>query len=818
MMSSTATRQHATWKRHLLILRKRIVWFLVAFLPVLTPPSTHSQEKQDAASSVCVSNLKKIHAAILAYCADHDGYFPPADKWVGLIAPYVDDLKIFTCPAAPPTPGLSWVKVGGVAYPGHYGINQLLHNQDAADKGWCPIPTLETIDRPEETPLVIEVKAHFLFAPHTVYDDDGERDTSFAPRHEGIGHVLWLDGRVTELTWERYVELSRPGKGWQWLCTWRNKVAADEKSASSRSGRSRDNVSSSQTNATGGANQSVVANPPRAIPSHRSDAAGVGFQTSSGSPHFSYTIAGSAERILKGRPRPAKIASTTTLSMCAGERKSFQIAIVPGQDIDVLPVSVNSEAMKGLIELGQVEYVDISSYRFSKSLRTDWLPDPIVGITTSGALKLARLSENETVLVWVTIDLPEDFKAGSYTIKISIGDAKHGSYEVPIAVNVWDFSISKTPDVVVPFSDTATALGAYTGYLRESTKGNRRKYSISDREKYLASVEALSKDLVKHRITTGQVAAFGMEPWFQLSEVDGRWSCDASFFVETVKRMVAAGTRCIILAEGQEQGENTSKYIAVLAALEEATKANGWAGMLWLKIHDEPDNPVYAGRGHLEHYITLAKLAREFAPSVLVTTTAPTAELLPWVDSYWPSGAPKLETSKPMWIYYNHMTYESPLHGSRKAFWDLWHVKGQKYSYYAHNLWVYWNAGHPWRNAKSYEGLGECFMVYPPKDFPNIYDDFKGDQDLAFSVVPSIRYEGIVDGITDFLYLQKIANTIAALKKQGAGEEAAKGEAIVAKWEDYFSRRRELFVESKEFDQARWEMGDFISKNARFAK
>jgi hypothetical protein len=137
MMSSTATRQHIAWKRHLLILRKRIVWFLVVFLPVLTPLSTHSKEKQDAASSACVSNLKKIHAAILAYCADHDGYFPPADNWGGLIAPYVDDLKIFTCPAAPPTPGLSWVKVGGVAYPGHYGINQLLHNQDVADKGWC---------------------------------------------------------------------------------------------------------------------------------------------------------------------------------------------------------------------------------------------------------------------------------------------------------------------------------------------------------------------------------------------------------------------------------------------------------------------------------------------------------------------------------------------------------------------------------------------------------------------------------------------------------------------------------------------------------
>lgn len=106
-------------------------------------------------------------------------------------------------------------------------------------------------------------------------------------------------------------------------------------------------------------------------------------------------------------------------------------------------------------------------------------------------------------------------------------------------------------------------------------------------------------------------------------------------------------------------------------------------------------------------------------------------------------------------------------------------------------------------------------MVYPPKDFPNMYDDFKGDQDPVFSVVPSIRYEGIVDGITDFLYLQKIEKTIAALKKQEAGDEVAKGEAILAKWEDYFSRRTELFVESKEFDQARWKMGDFISTNAR---
>ncbi|MCH8979619.1 MAG: hypothetical protein IH945_10320, partial [Armatimonadetes bacterium] len=53
---------------------------------------------RSAKSSSDLSNIKQSGIANLMYMSDHDGYGPPPDQWMDVLAPYVKNDLIFTSP------------------------------------------------------------------------------------------------------------------------------------------------------------------------------------------------------------------------------------------------------------------------------------------------------------------------------------------------------------------------------------------------------------------------------------------------------------------------------------------------------------------------------------------------------------------------------------------------------------------------------------------------------------------------------------------------------------------------------------------------
>jgi len=123
-----------------------------------------------ARRQVCLANLRALSAATAAYAGDSGGVLPVADRWEGLVRPYVPGKAVFNCPAAYATPA--------------YG-----YRADVAGQRFSDLPY------PDLRPLL--------------YDQD-PHSGAFAPRHVGVGNVAYLDGHVRT---ERSLPYERPVKG-----------------------------------------------------------------------------------------------------------------------------------------------------------------------------------------------------------------------------------------------------------------------------------------------------------------------------------------------------------------------------------------------------------------------------------------------------------------------------------------------------------------------------------------------------------------------------------------------------------------------------
>lgn len=51
-----------------------------------------------AVNEHCASNMQRINKALTAYATQHEGRFPPAERWVDELMPLVGDASVFHCP------------------------------------------------------------------------------------------------------------------------------------------------------------------------------------------------------------------------------------------------------------------------------------------------------------------------------------------------------------------------------------------------------------------------------------------------------------------------------------------------------------------------------------------------------------------------------------------------------------------------------------------------------------------------------------------------------------------------------------------------
>ena len=123
-------------------------------------------ESQPAGGTECASHLKQLALAVLMWSQDHHDTLPPLAGWAKELDPYIKNMKVFRCPAAPDLE---------CAY---------AYNAAVAGK------SLAEIARPSETVLFYESTLGKLDAA-----DRGESQPH-PGRHEGANNLAYVDGHV----------------------------------------------------------------------------------------------------------------------------------------------------------------------------------------------------------------------------------------------------------------------------------------------------------------------------------------------------------------------------------------------------------------------------------------------------------------------------------------------------------------------------------------------------------------------------------------------------------------------------------------------
>ena len=117
-----------------------------------------------AQATGCQSNLKQLASAMMMYAQDYDERYPVAERWTGVLDPYLRNTFIYACPARP---GLHW----------GYAMTESVSEAP-----------MKVIAAPAQTPLLFD-------------SDQGVPGAADAPsraafRHPGGANVAFADGHV----------------------------------------------------------------------------------------------------------------------------------------------------------------------------------------------------------------------------------------------------------------------------------------------------------------------------------------------------------------------------------------------------------------------------------------------------------------------------------------------------------------------------------------------------------------------------------------------------------------------------------------------
>ena len=200
-----------------------IVILIIAVLAALMFPLIKNMRSR-AESSKCTQHLHQIGIALNAYISENSGRFPDgtADvSWSGfgrcwydaaaenLGREYVPYHKgetlpaVFGCPA-----GHGKAYEPAWPYTGDYAGNLRLGNPQG-------VLTLAAVNNPSATPYVQDTVrqnqfGEWIFAPGY----SKTQAQSFAARHNGKGNILWVDGHVSSMAHEAYMDFAnRPAHG-----------------------------------------------------------------------------------------------------------------------------------------------------------------------------------------------------------------------------------------------------------------------------------------------------------------------------------------------------------------------------------------------------------------------------------------------------------------------------------------------------------------------------------------------------------------------------------------------------------------------------
>ena len=210
-----------------------VIVIIVVIAAIMFPIARGMREKARAA--VCAQNLKQIGIGLHAYISENNGRFPNGRahvswlrddsnnslglSWYDAAAKNLGRENYsnrFNDPDAEPLPDVFGCPSGhgkpyhpAWPYTGDYAANLYLGQENHG------VLTMSSVRNPASTPYVQDTVRQNNFGAG-IYSSGFSKssDFAFAARHGGKGNILWVDGHVSSLTYEEYMNFANdPQRG-----------------------------------------------------------------------------------------------------------------------------------------------------------------------------------------------------------------------------------------------------------------------------------------------------------------------------------------------------------------------------------------------------------------------------------------------------------------------------------------------------------------------------------------------------------------------------------------------------------------------------